>query len=100
MTFVSAMALASSSFFMSVTGGGLQPHEVRAIEAAMLGLVGNEAAAAELERATPYIGRTSVHLVPLQPIELPDELRHEAANDLLGGSEDASLAAADASFAA
>lgn len=71
MTFTSLFALLSSSLAMSVTGGGLTPYEARAAQAAVAGLFGDEAAAAELERATPYSARPSVHLIPAQPIRAP-----------------------------
>jgi|GEM_PF-3540127 len=86
MTFTAAAALVSSSFAMSVTGGGLTAYEARAIQATVASAFGNEAAAAELERATPYSTAPAVHLIPMQPINFVAAEQPAPRNgDLLGG---------------
>ncbi|MBC7768083.1 MAG: hypothetical protein H7124_04800 [Phycisphaerales bacterium] len=72
MTFTSMMALITTSMFMSVTGGGLQPHETRAVQSTFASWLGDSAAAAELERATPYSTARAVHLIPLLPINFAE----------------------------
>ncbi|HYD86401.1 MAG TPA: hypothetical protein VEA80_02900 [Vitreimonas sp.] len=86
MTFTSLMALVSSSFGMSVTGGGLTAYEARAMTATVASMFGDQAAAAELERATPYSTASAVHLIPLQPIAftLAEDARGPDG-ELLGG---------------
>lgn len=86
MTFTALMAVVSSSFAMSVTGGGLTAYEARAIQASVASAFGNEAAAAELERATPYSTAPAVHLIPMRPIVFSTaEESADLNGELLGG---------------